>query len=43
MCEHATTVPAGPAVRVCTTCGEVVERLPEVSGCESAACESENP
>ena len=44
MCEHAVTVPAGPAVRVCTACGEAVERLPEASGCESAACDSaENP
>lgn len=39
MCDHETTVPLGPTVRVCTACGETLERLPEPSGCESAACE----
>ena len=40
MCDHAVTVPAGPAVRVCTDCGTVVETLPEPSGCEGDACQS---
>ena len=40
MCEHAVTVPAGPAVRLCKTCGAVLERLPEASGCEGDACPS---
>jgi hypothetical protein len=39
MCEHATTVVVGPAVRVCTACGATVEKLPEPSGCEGDACE----
>ncbi len=40
MCEHAVTVAAGPAVRLCTTCGAVLERLPEPAGCEGDACQS---
>jgi hypothetical protein len=39
MCDHASTVPLGPTVRVCTTCGATVEKLPEPAGCESSACE----
>jgi hypothetical protein len=39
MCEHAVTVAVGPAVRVCTACGQAVEKLPEPAGCESAQCE----
>jgi hypothetical protein len=42
MCEHATTVPAGPAVHICTACGGTVEKLPEPSGCESAQCEPQS-
>ena len=42
MCEHAVTVAVGPAVRVCTACGEAVEKLPEPSGCESAGCEQQS-
>ena len=41
-CDHAVTVAVGPAVRVCTACGERVEKLPEPSGCESAACEQQS-
>ena len=35
MCDHAVTFAVGPAVRVCTACGEPVEKLPEPTGCES--------
>ena len=39
MCDHAVTVAVGPTVRVCTTCGERIEKLPEPAGCESATCD----
>ncbi len=43
MCGHPVTVVAGPAVRVCTACGALVERIPEPAGCEAAACDQREP
>jgi rubrerythrin len=40
MCRHAVTVPTGPALWRCVACGTVIEKLPEPTGCEGAACES---
>jgi hypothetical protein len=42
MCPHTETVPVGPIVRLCTSCGAAIEKLPEPSGCESAACEQQS-